>query len=156
MVKLTIRVKLTKGQVDHKGQTYHKGQVDHKDQVDRKSQVDFKINWTINIKWAIMIKLTLKIVWTIKINKIMKINLTIRINKIKGQVDHKYQAHNFNQFVHWPYTVKPDDNTYHQCLGSGSGSVGSPRFWLPGSGSAKICGSTDPDPKGKKTTKNFF
>jgi len=36
-----------------------------------------------------------------------------------------------------------------QCLGSGSGSVGSARFWLPGSGSAKICGSTDPDPRGK-------
>ena len=34
-----------------------------------------------------------------------------------------------------------------QCLGSGS--VGSARFWLPGSGSAKICGSTDPDPKSK-------
>ena len=35
----------------------------------------------------------------------------------------------------------------HQCLGSGS--VGSARLWLPGSGSAKICGSTDPDPRGK-------
>ena len=35
----------------------------------------------------------------------------------------------------------------YQCLGSGS--VGSVRFWLPGSGSAKICGSTDPDPRGK-------
>ena len=39
-----------------------------------------------------------------------------------------------------------------QCLGCGS--VGSARFWLPGSRSAKICGSTDPDPKGKKSTKN--
>jgi len=29
-----------------------------------------------------------------------------------------------------------------QCLGYGSGSVGSARFWLPGSGSAKICRST--------------
>ena len=36
-----------------------------------------------------------------------------------------------------------------QCLGSA-------RFWLPGSGSgsAKICGSTDPDPRGQKSTKN--
>ena len=33
---------------------------------------------------------------------------------------------------------------YFQCLGSGS--VGSARFWLPGSRSAKICRSTDPDP----------
>jgi len=40
----------------------------------------------------------------------------------------------------------------YQCLGSGS--VGSARFWLPGSGSTKICGSTDPDPRGKKSTKN--
>ena len=38
----------------------------------------------------------------------------------------------------------------------GSGSIGSARFWLPGSGygSAKICGSTDPDPRGKISTKN--
>ena len=39
-----------------------------------------------------------------------------------------------------------------QCLGSGS--VGSARFWLLGSGSAKICGSTDPDPRDKISTKN--
>ena len=37
-----------------------------------------------------------------------------------------------------------------QCLGS----VGSARFWLPGSGSAKTCGSTNPDPRGKISTKN--
>jgi len=42
---------------------------------------------------------------------------------------------------------------YGQCLGSGS--VGSARFWLPGSGSATICGSTDPDPRGKITTKKL-
>jgi len=42
--------------------------------------------------------------------------------------------------------------TVYQSLGSGS--VGSARFWLPGSGSAKICGSTDPDPRGKISTKN--
>jgi len=45
-----------------------------------------------------------------------------------------------------------------QCLGSGS--VGSARFWFPGSGFAKICGSTDPDTRGKISTKtaktNFF
>ena len=41
-----------------------------------------------------------------------------------------------------------------QCLGSGS--VGSARFWLSGSGSgsAKICGSTDPDLRGKISKKN--
>ena len=39
----------------------------------------------------------------------------------------------------------------NQCLGSGS--VGFAGFWLPGSGSAKICGSTDPDPRGKISTK---
>ena len=41
-----------------------------------------------------------------------------------------------------------------QCLGSGF--VGSARFWLPGSGYAKICGSTDPDPdpRGKISIKN--
>ena len=39
---------------------------------------------------------------------------------------------------------------YIQCLGSGS--VGSARFWFPGSWSAKICGSTDP--RGKILTKN--
>ena len=39
-----------------------------------------------------------------------------------------------------------------QCLGSGS--VGSARLWLPGSGSAKLCGSTDLDPRGKILTKN--
>ena len=44
--------------------------------------------------------------------------------------------------------------TWRQCLGSGSGSVGSARFWLPGSGSAKICGSTNPDQGGKISTKN--
>jgi len=38
-----------------------------------------------------------------------------------------------------------------QCLGSGFGSA---RFWLPGSGSAKICGSTDPDPRVKISIKN--
>jgi len=37
----------------------------------------------------------------------------------------------------------------NQCLRSGSA-----RFWLPVSGSAKICISTDPDPKGKILTKN--
>jgi len=43
-----------------------------------------------------------------------------------------------------------------QCLGSGSGNVGSARFWLPGFGSAKICGSTDPDPdpRGEISTKS--
>ena len=40
-----------------------------------------------------------------------------------------------------------------QCLGFGS--VGSARFWLPGSGSDKICGFTDPDLRGKISTKNF-
>jgi len=39
-----------------------------------------------------------------------------------------------------------------QCLGSGA--VGFARFWLPGSRAAKICGSTDPDPRGKISTKN--
>ena len=38
----------------------------------------------------------------------------------------------------------------HQCLWSGSA-----RFWLSRSGSAKICGSTDPDPRGKISTKNW-
>jgi len=45
-----------------------------------------------------------------------------------------------------------------QFLGSVSGSVGSARFWLPGSGSAKKCGSTDTDPWGKyqqKTAKKL-
>ena len=53
---------------------------------------------------------------------------------------------------HRPQVIK---FTFTQCLGSGS--VGSARFWLPGSGSgsgsAKICGSTDPNPKGKKQQK---
>jgi len=40
--------------------------------------------------------------------------------------------------------MKKVEISLNQCLGSGSG-----RFWLPGSGSAKICGSTDPDPRGK-------
>ena len=39
-----------------------------------------------------------------------------------------------------------------QCFGSGF--VGSARLWLPGFGSAKICGFTDPDPRGKISTKN--
>ena len=38
----------------------------------------------------------------------------------------------------------------------GSGSVGPARFWLPGSGSAKKCGFTDPDPRGKISTKTIF
>ena len=41
---------------------------------------------------------------------------------------------------------------FSQCLGSGS--VGSARFWLPGSGFAKICGSTDPNPRSNISTKN--
>jgi len=47
-----------------------------------------------------------------------------------------------------------DFESENQCLGSGS--VGSARFWPPGSksGSAKICGSMDPDPRGKISTKN--
>ena len=47
-------------------------------------------------------------------------------------------------------TWKPWNNC-RQCLGS----VGSGRFWLPGSGSAKICGSSDPDPRGKISTKKL-
>ena len=39
--------------------------------------------------------------------------------------------------------------TLNQCLGSGSA-----RLWLPRSGSAQICGSTDPDPRGKIWTKS--
>ena len=35
-----------------------------------------------------------------------------------------------------------------------SGSVGSARFWLPGS--AKVCESTDPDPRGKISTKHYI
>ena len=44
---------------------------------------------------------------------------------------------------------------YEQCLGSGS--VGSARFWRPGSGSgsAKICRSTDPDPRVKKNNQKL-
>jgi len=55
------------------------------------------------------------------------------------------------QHVH-PYLSNIEEEK--QCIGSGS--VGSARFWLPRSesGSAKICGSTDPDPKGKISTKN--
>ena len=43
-----------------------------------------------------------------------------------------------------------------RCLGSESESrfVGFSRFWLPGSRSAEICGSTDPDLRGKISTKN--
>jgi len=60
------------------------------------------------------------------------------------------------------WTGKTDSQQYpgNQCLGSGF--LGSARFWLPGSesGSAKICGSTDPDPRGQninqKLQKNLF
>ena len=45
------------------------------------------------------------------------------------------------------FTLMEKTQSYQQCLESGS--VGSARFWLPGSGSAKICGSTDPDPRAK-------
>ena len=56
---------------------------------------------------------------------------------------------NFKGFEENPYNLA--------VLRIGSGSVGSARFWLPGSGSgsAKICGSTDPDPRGKISTKNY-
>ena len=40
-----------------------------------------------------------------------------------------------------PHKNKMDPK--YQCFGSES--VGSVGFWLPGSGSAKICQSTDPD-----------
>ena len=40
----------------------------------------------------------------------------------------------------------------NQCLGCGS--VGSAIFWLLGSGFAKRCGFTDPDPRGKISIKN--
>ena len=48
-----------------------------------------------------------------------------------------------------------NSQTFDLCLGSGS--VGSATFWLPGSGLgfAKICGSTDPNPRVKISTKNF-
>jgi len=36
----------------------------------------------------------------------------------------------------------------------GSGSVGSASVWLSGSGFAKICGSTIPDPRGIISTRN--
>ena len=39
-----------------------------------------------------------------------------------------------------------------QCWGSGSGSVGSATFWVSRSWSAKICGWTDPDSRGKIST----
>ena len=39
--------------------------------------------------------------------------------------------------------------------GLGSGSVGSARFCLPGSGTAKLCRSTDSDSRGKISTKNW-
>ena len=42
--------------------------------------------------------------------------------------------------------------TSKQCLGFGS--VGSARFWFPGSGSVKIRGSEDLDQRGKISTKN--
>ena len=45
-------------------------------------------------------------------------------------------------------------NIYKNCKKNYSQTVGSVRFWLPGIGSAKIGGSTDPDPKGKISTKN--
>ena len=51
--------------------------------------------------------------------------------------------------------ILKDQKTYQQCLGSGSWSVGSARFWLPGSGSRKICGSTNLDLRGKISTKNW-
>ena len=41
---------------------------------------------------------------------------------------------------------------FNQCLGSGY--VGSARLWLSGTGSGKIWGSTDPDPRCKISTKN--
>ena len=43
--------------------------------------------------------------------------------------------------------------TWNQCLESRS--VGSARFWFPGSGSAKICESTDPDPRDITSAKNY-
>jgi len=51
------------------------------------------------------------------------------------------------------FGVRISSSSYatEQCLGSVS--VGSARFCLPGSGSTKIYGSTDPDPRGKISTK---
>ena len=54
----------------------------------------------------------------------------------------------------WMNELIKEENINEQCLGSGSA-----RFWLPGSGSgsAKICGSTDPDPRDQlKTAKKTF
>ena len=51
------------------------------------------------------------------------------------------------------FCVRISSSSYatEQCLGSIF--VGSARFCLPGSGSTKICGSTDPDPRAKISTK---
>jgi len=46
-------------------------------------------------------------------------------------------------------------NNLRKLQSLGSGSVGSARFWLLGPGSAKVCGSTDLDPKGKIATKKL-
>ena len=42
----------------------------------------------------------------------------------------------------------------NQCLEPGSGSVGSAKVWLPGTGAAKICGSMVSNPRDKIFTEN--
>ena len=54
---------------------------------------------------------------------------------------------NSTLYIIYQYEVNNFAFYNNQCLGSVS--VGSARFWLPGSGSAKKCGTTDPDPRAK-------
>ena len=50
------------------------------------------------------------------------------------------------------YATVQQYKIFFQRWGSGSGSVGSATFWVSRSWSAKICGWTDPDSRGKIST----
>ena len=59
----------------------------------------------------------------------------------------------FNFLLFFSILSRKPNFEWKQFLGSGSWSVGSARFWFPGSGSLKLWGSTDPDPMGKISAK---
>ena len=86
-----------------------------------------------------------------------KLKVSMKVFCMKEMSQHQLLAQVKNKISFRPFltsAVLPYNCSFSfkQCLGSGS--VGSARFWLPGSGSAKIYGSTDPDPRGKISTKN--
>ena len=94
-----------------------------------------------------------KIFWKIRASVLQYIQgYPQRMRLWRRSKTHSVFCFGIKSFMAYSMFRKREKSSLKKCLGSGS--VGSPRFWLSESGSAKICGSTYPDPRGKISTKN--